>query len=173
MAIKTSEKKKRKIFPVVSLGAEYLVMGHLMRRNIMVYKAPPRNEGYDLICLHPEPKKVGRQVRIQIKSHYQTDAIYSVGIKRQTLGAFDFLIVVNLNITYSKRASRSKQQVIPMEFYTVPAALVRKVHKEVKSTYDYFSTKHFRDNPAFRDEAGFELIAEALKIPYPGRRPKP
>jgi hypothetical protein len=32
-------------FPVISLGAEYLVMGHLMRRNILVYKAPPDNEG--------------------------------------------------------------------------------------------------------------------------------
>jgi hypothetical protein len=40
-------------FPVISLGAEYLVMGHLMRRNILVYKAPPNNEGYDLICIHP------------------------------------------------------------------------------------------------------------------------
>jgi len=35
--------------PVVSLSAEYLVMGYLMRRNILVYKAPPFNEGYDLI----------------------------------------------------------------------------------------------------------------------------
>jgi hypothetical protein len=34
-------------FPIISLGAEYLVMGHLMRRNILVYKAPPNNEGYD------------------------------------------------------------------------------------------------------------------------------
>ena len=39
--------------PVVSAGAEFLVMGHLMRRNILAYKAPPNNEGYDLICIHP------------------------------------------------------------------------------------------------------------------------
>lgn len=42
-------------FPVVSTGAEYLVMGHLMRRNIFTYKAPPGQEGYDLICIHPDP----------------------------------------------------------------------------------------------------------------------
>ena len=42
-------------FPVVSLGAEHLVMGYLMRRNILAYKAPPNNEGYDLICIHPDP----------------------------------------------------------------------------------------------------------------------
>ena len=33
--------------PVVSAGAEYLVMGYLMRRNILTYKAPENNEGYD------------------------------------------------------------------------------------------------------------------------------
>lgn len=37
--------------PVVSAGAEYLVMGLLMRRNILTYKAPLNNEGYDLIYI--------------------------------------------------------------------------------------------------------------------------
>jgi hypothetical protein len=32
--------------PVVSASAEYLVMGYLMRRNILAYKAPPNNEGF-------------------------------------------------------------------------------------------------------------------------------
>jgi hypothetical protein len=36
-------------FPVVSHGAEFLVMGNLMRRNILAYKAPPNNEGHDLV----------------------------------------------------------------------------------------------------------------------------
>jgi hypothetical protein len=31
--------------PVVSLAAEYLVIGYLMRHNILAYKAPPNNEG--------------------------------------------------------------------------------------------------------------------------------
>ena len=26
-------------------------MGHLLRRNVLTYKAPPGNEGYDLICM--------------------------------------------------------------------------------------------------------------------------
>lgn len=42
--------------PVVSAGAEFLVMGYLMGRNIPAYKAPPNNEGYDLICIHPDPR---------------------------------------------------------------------------------------------------------------------
>jgi hypothetical protein len=42
--------------PVVSAGAEYLVIGYLMRRNILTYKAPMNNEGHDLICIHPDPR---------------------------------------------------------------------------------------------------------------------
>lgn len=41
-------------YPVISLGAEFLVMGNLMRRNILAYKAPPGDEGCDLICIHPQ-----------------------------------------------------------------------------------------------------------------------
>ena len=37
---------RRPGLPVVSAGAEYLVMGYLMRRNILTYKAPPGNEEY-------------------------------------------------------------------------------------------------------------------------------
>jgi hypothetical protein len=40
-------------FPVIAHGAEYLVMDYLMRRNILTYNAPPGNEGYDLVCIHP------------------------------------------------------------------------------------------------------------------------
>lgn len=41
--------------PVVAQGAEFLVQGFLMRRNILTYKAPPNNEGYDLISHSPGP----------------------------------------------------------------------------------------------------------------------
>jgi hypothetical protein len=48
-------------------------MGHLMRRNILTYKAPPNNEGYDLICIHPDPRVSAKQVRVQVKSRLATD----------------------------------------------------------------------------------------------------
>ena len=64
--------------PVVSAGAEHLVMGHLMRRNVLAYKAPANNEGYDLVCIHPDPRHIPKpgevaQVRIQVKSRYATE----------------------------------------------------------------------------------------------------
>lgn len=89
--------------PVVSLGAEHLVIGHLMRRNILAYKAPPNNEGYDLICIHPNPKQSTKAVRVQVKSRYQTDCDRSFPVKEKTFGAFDYLIVVFMNIGYFYR----------------------------------------------------------------------
>ena len=96
--------------PVVSAGAEYLVMGLLMRRNILTYKAPPNNEGYDLICIHPDPRhKLGKgevaQVRVQVKSRYATDCDRGFPVKEASLGAFDFLIVAFLNIGWLDRKS--------------------------------------------------------------------
>src|SRR5439155_7610049 len=97
-------------FPVVSLGAEHLVMGYLMRRNILAYKAPPNNEGYDLICIHPDPKKVTKQVRIQVKSRYQTDCDRGFPIKAKSFDSFDYLIVVFLNIGHFYRKPKETDE---------------------------------------------------------------
>jgi len=58
--------------PVVAAGAEYLVMGHLMRRNILTYKAPPGNEGYDLICIHPDPRNEAKRLKFGCRSRADT-----------------------------------------------------------------------------------------------------
>ena len=63
---------------VVSLAAEHLVMDHMTRRNVLTYKAPPGNEGYDLVCIQPDPRHVQprrqvAQVRVQVKSRHATD----------------------------------------------------------------------------------------------------
>ena len=89
--------------PVVTAGSEYLVMGYLMRRNILAYKAPPGNEGYDLICIHPDPRhnppEVEKaQIRVQVKSRYATDCDRGFPVKEKSLAAFDYLIVAFLNI---------------------------------------------------------------------------
>ena len=87
--MRTSPAKSNLRFPVISHGAEFLVQGYLMRRNILTYKAPPNNEGYDLICIHPDPRKKTGQVRIQVKSRYPTDCDRSFPVKERTFGAFD------------------------------------------------------------------------------------
>src|SRR5262245_29875362 len=97
-------------FPVVSLGAEFLVMGNLMRRNIPAYKAPPNNEGYDLVCIHPDPRTSFRPVRVQVKSRLATDCDRAFPVKERTFGAFDYLIVVFLNV--GNFFARSKWQAL-------------------------------------------------------------
>ena len=41
--------------PVVSAGAEYLVMGHLMRPNTLDYSAPQNIEGYGMSYIQSDP----------------------------------------------------------------------------------------------------------------------
>ena len=111
--------------PVVSGGAEPLVMGYLMRRNILTYRAPPNNEGYDLICVHPDPRhRPSRgqrpQVLVQVKSRYATDCDRGFPVREDTITAFDFLIVAFLNIgRFAGRHNGSTGETDP-EFYTLP-----------------------------------------------------
>jgi hypothetical protein len=69
--------------PVVSLGAEHLAIGQLMRRNILAYKAPPDNQGYDLTCIHPDPKHSTKTVRVQVKSRIRPTATAPFRSKRR------------------------------------------------------------------------------------------
>ena len=154
--------------PIVSLGAEYLVMGHLMRRNILTYKAPPNNEGYDLICIHPDPKRSSKQIRVQVKSRYQTDSDRAFPVKEKTFEAFDYLIVAFLNIGYFYRKKPVREGLKEPEFFTLPNEFVRKHHRVVASGWEKVHTKAL-DLEKFKNENGFEQIAGELKIPYPSR----
>lgn len=159
------------MFPVVSLSAEHLVMGALMRRNVLAYKAPPNNEGYDVICMHPNPKKAKEILRIQVKSRYQTDCDRAFPVKDKTFESFDYLVVVFLNIGnfYGGESGIIGRQA--PEFYTLPNAFVRKHHKKVASGFDRVHTSKL-NMLRFKDETGFELIAKDLGVPYPTRERK-
>lgn len=156
--------------PVVSHGAEFLVQGHLMRRNILTYKAPPQNEGYDLICIHPDPRKITKQIRVQVKSRYATDCDRSIQVKAETLTAFDFLIAVFLNIGNFLGKGRSdclagRQE---PEFFTFPNGFIREHHDD-SSSWEKIRLKYLAIEQ-YKNDLGFELIARALGIEYPSRR---
>jgi hypothetical protein len=156
------------IFPIVSLSAEHLVMGHLMRRNILAYKAPPNNEGYDLICMHPNPKRAHEVLRIQVKSRYQTDCDRAFPIKEKTFEAFDYLVIAFLNIGYFYGGEPGPIGRQSPEFYTLPNSFIRKHHTKVASGFDKVRTSNL-NILRYKDEVGFELIAKDLGVPYPQR----
>ena len=160
-------------FPVISLSAEYLVMGHLLRRNILTYKAPPGNEGYDLICIHPDPRKASGQLRIQVKSRMATDSDRGFPVKAKSITAFDFLIVVFLNVGYYFGKAKShthRAGAKEPEFFTLTPEFIRE-HHDPSSSWEKVRTRGV-DMSAFEGTRGFELIAKALKVPYPKKAMK-
>jgi hypothetical protein len=154
--------------PVVALSAEYLTIGHLMRRNILAYKAPPNNQGYDLFCIHPEAKHSTKAVRVQVKSRYQTDSDRAFPVKQKTFGSFDYLIVVFLNIGYFYRKLGKPDGPQPPEFYTLPRAFIEEHHYRPVSGFQKVRTKGL-DLDEYKNDVGFEQIAADLGVPYPSR----
>ncbi len=160
-------------YPVVNLGAEYLVMGHLLRRNVLAYKAPPNNEGYDLICIHPNPRVAGPQVRVQVKSRVATDCDRGFPVKLRSIEAFDFLVVAFLNVGYFFRKARGgppEAGRCQPEFFTFPAAFIREYHVS-SGGWEKVYTKGLAIEP-YKNDAGFEQIATKLGVAYPARTAK-
>jgi hypothetical protein len=145
-----------------------------MRRNILTYKAPPTNEGYDLICIHPDPRhKPGKdempQVLIQVKSRYATDCSPHVIVKKASLDAFHFLVVVFQNIGNFYRGRDGLGGAALSEFYTFPASFIRE-HFDTSSGWPKVNLRGLKKEiELYKNEAGFELIARALGIALPQR----
>ena len=146
---------------LVSQGAEYLVMGYLMCRNIQVRKARPNTKGYDLLCLpagrHTKP------LRIQVKSRSQEENDGSVPLGKRTIKGFDYLVAVFLNIT-------KKQPIASPEFYTVSQQWVRDHHEQYPSGSGklFLKKKGMKEEmEAFKDARGLEQVARRLGVPRP------
>ena len=161
--------------PVVSASSEFLVMGHLMRRNILAYKAPQNNEGYDLICIHPDPRHVPHagqlaQVRVQVKSRYATDCDRGFPIKDVSFDAFDFLVVVFLNIGKFYGKNDGSEGAREPEFYTLPNEFIQKHHQKTTSWQKVRLKSLQEEIERYKGERGFEQIADCLGVPKPTKQ---
>ncbi|HUT23157.1 MAG TPA: hypothetical protein VM492_02315 [Sumerlaeia bacterium] len=166
----TQRKRSFTRYPVISHGAEYLVMGHLMRRNILTYKAPPNNEGYDLICIHPDPRITTKQIRVQVKSRLATDCDRGFPVKARTFDAFDYLIVVFLNVGYflqMRKRHPAHEGARDPEFYTLPVSFIRE-HHDTSTSWHKVRTRGLDLDP-YKNGVGFEQIARDLGVPYPDK----
>src|SRR5438105_11008082 len=158
--------------PVVTASSEYLVMGYLMRRKILAYKAPPNSEGYDLICIHPNPRHTPKkqelaQVRVQVKSRYATDCDRGFPVKEASFDAFDFLIVVFLNIGKFAGKNNGTQGAREIEFYALPNEFIRQHHNKSSSWQKVRLKAVEKEIEKYKNEEGFEQIAKALGVPKP------
>jgi hypothetical protein len=165
------EKPRFTRFPVVSLAAEYLVMGHLMRRNVLAYKAPPNNEGYEIICIHPNPRKKVKPIRIQVKSRLATDSDRGFPVRKKSFKAFDYVILVFLNVGFffekAKRNSCRTGACAP-EYYTFPVDFIKK-HHDASTSWEKVLTRGLNIEQ-YKNKDGFEQIARDLHIPYPEKK---
>ena len=111
------------------------------------------------------------QVRGQVKSRYATDCGRGFPVKEKSFDAFDFLVVAFLNIGQYERGRSGEDGMKPVEFYTLSNDFSREHHNTRSSWQQVLLRKLQQEIKPFRDEAGFELIAEAPGVEKPTRRP--
>jgi len=155
-------------YPTVSLGAEFLVMGHLLRRNILTSKAPPNNEGYDLTCIHPDPRRSGEQVRVQVKSRLATDSDRGFPMRRKSVFGIRLLgpgISECRVLPPQGRPGPSRSRQEGSRVLHFPQPILRR-HLDSSSSWEKVRTRGI-NIVKFQNEQGFEQIARDLGVAYP------
>lgn len=102
-----------------------------------------------------------------MKSRYQTDCDRAFPVKSRSFDAFDYVIVVFLNNGFYYRRRPILEGFQDPEYYTLPTDFIRQNHYIATSGWEKVLTKG-KDLDRFKNERGFEIIAQDLGIAYPG-----
>lgn len=106
-------------------GAEFLVLGQLLLRKVVAYKAYMNFPGYDLLAVNPSQHRV---CRIQVKSRIHSGA---AGFPLKNFDC-EFLIFTALNRGKPSKNAESTVAVPPSEpeFYVFPIDVLKQVHRD-------------------------------------------
>jgi hypothetical protein len=156
-------------FPVIYDAAEHIVRGYLQRRNILTFLPPRGYEGYDLLAVHPDPRRTRRTVRIQVKSRMATDS-GSFTIKPSTFRAVDYFafVVMGLGEHFHGIRRAIKPEPHPT-IYIVPALVARRASAPGwgRGNRILLSPRHRNAWRKYQDSHGVELVAKDLGVPFP------
>lgn len=97
-----------------SVGAEFLVLGHLLLHRIVAHKTYTNYPGYDLVAVEPSNNS---SARIQVKSRWRTGA---PGFLINNFSC-DFVILACLN----RGSKDGRKPVRPPDFYVFPTGVVK------------------------------------------------
>lgn len=144
---------KRRDTKLESEGAEFLVLGHLLLRQISAFKAYVNFPGYDLIATKAEHNT---SARIQVKSRFQTNWDGFI------INNFDcdFVVLVTLNRGFSTARKSGDTGIREPEFYVMPISYVVQV-RDSKSTWGKVVKQRLVGLEQYKDK--WELISDFLQ----------
>lgn len=155
------EKKERlnsKQIKLTSEGAEFMVLGHLLIREINATKAYNNFPGWDVMAFNPTTNK---SASIQVKSRFATDSIGFL-VKNND---FDFLVLAKLNRGFRYTKSKDKSEIHNPNFYVIPRKDCLKAFENPKTKNSMggyrIDFKHLPKEQRFY-ENNWELIKEFL-----------
>jgi hypothetical protein len=129
-----------------NVGAEFLVLGHLLIEGIEAHKAYTNYPGYDVVAIDPTSQ---RQCRIQVKSRWATDYNKTFPIKNFDC---DFVVLAALNRGFRcrRRGRAADGGRRPPDFFVFPVDVVQAAQRP-ESTWGAVPPSRIPELESYRD----------------------
>lgn len=144
-----------------SEGAEFLVLGNLLMRDIHSTKAYTRFPGWDILAVDPVS---GKQARIQVKSRWASDSSNFL-VKNFDC---DFVVLVHLNRGFNfRKRNHQENGVRPPQFWVIPTAYLKELIEVKNKSGQFGGSYSFRRSEMEAKgeifESKWNLISEFLE----------
>jgi len=136
-----------------SAGAEYLVLGNLLRFRIQSFITSQNFEDYDIVATNPEKNL---SIKIQVKSRFK-ESDMSFPIKK--FGS-EIVVFVKLNCGRRKQGKITYEYRKQPEYYIIPTEVCKKYNRGGN-----WNKVHIKDIPNYEQyKDNWELIKKMLEI---------